>query len=98
MPTSFIKSTIDFRQSSFSGFFFAKSLSTAATSTTEAAGAAAGAGAEDPAAAGVCGVPPGAGAAAAACDALAVVAGAAWPKIFDIRLLNNPINLSFLCF
>ena len=56
----------------------------------------AGGGAEDPAAAGFCGVPPAAGAAAAACDALAVVAGAAWPKIFDIRLLNNPINLSFL--
>jgi hypothetical protein len=38
MPTSFIRSTMDFRQSSFSGFFLARSSRIAVTST-DAAGA-----------------------------------------------------------
>jgi hypothetical protein len=44
MPTSFIKSTIDHRQSSFSGFFAASPSITALMSTTDTAVAAAGAG------------------------------------------------------
>src|SRR4030095_17219707 len=91
MPTSFIKSTIDRRQSSFSGFFLAKSFRIAATSTT-------GGGAAAPAAC-VCGALPAAGAPeAAGCVWVpeAPAAGVAWPKILDIRLLNNPITFFFL--
>src|SRR4029077_4477325 len=98
MPTSFIRSTIDFFQSSFSELLAARPSRIAATST---AGAAAAVGAGGVAAAGaevdaegvgaadivplgatveVTGLPPDAG------------AGAAWPNIFDIRLVNIPIT------
>src|SRR4030095_3378782 len=86
IPTSFIKSTIERFQSSFSGLFAAKLFSTAATSTADA-----GATPEDlvdtvpnpacpPPAAGL--EPAGAG----------VVAAGSPPKILDISLLNNPIH------
>jgi hypothetical protein len=93
-----MRSTIDFLQSSFSGFFAAKSSRMAVTSTT-GAGAAAGAeaGSEVAGGAGVEGV-----AAATVVIGGAVVEGAgvpplagaavACPNIFDMRLVNIPIR------
>jgi hypothetical protein len=98
MPTSFIKSTIDFFQSSFSEFFAAISLRTAFTSTD--------AGAAAPPAAPAAGIvvvpvfpvaPAAGGVEAVGAPAVGVVAEEACvaeppPKIFDISLLNSFIR------
>src|SRR6185295_4683052 len=92
MPTSFIRSTIDRFQSSFSGFFAANPLRIAAISTGCGGAAGAVAVAAD-CTAGAAGVPaPG-----CAADGLPLkgVALATWPKVSDIRLLSKPITLPF---
>src|ERR1700757_438593 len=95
MSTSFIKSTIDFRQSSFSGFFAARSSRMAVTSTIGVDE-----GTEETAdAAGVVGV-------GAVADSIVVPDGAtdeaddavAWPNIFAIRLVNIPIKTNLSSF
>ena len=97
MPTSFIRSTIDFLQSSFSGFFAAKSSKIAVTST--ACGGAAAAEEGVAGAAGVVGLVGVAAATVGVGEATAEEAGAALldgaavvcPNIFDMRFVNIPI-------
>jgi hypothetical protein len=93
MPTSFMRSTIDFFQSSFSEFLEAISLSTALTSTLAGAGAppedAAGIVEAEPAG----GMEEEAGAPAPGVEGPEDEAGVgAFPKIFDIKVLNNFIS------
>jgi hypothetical protein len=98
IPTSFIRSTIDFLQSSFSGFFAAKSSSKAVTSTPCAGAAAAGGDAAE--AAEVAGLADAETASVVAGEATAGEVGAAplegavvaCPNIFDMRLVNIPIR------
>src|SRR4029077_18696597 len=92
MPTSFIRSTMERFQSSFSGFFAANPSRMAATSTVFGGAAGAVAVAADCTAGA-----PGVAAPGFAADGLPPtgVAVAAWLKIFDIRLLNRPIIFSF---
>ena len=98
MSTSFNRSTIDFLQSSFSGFLAAKASRIAGTSTVwagavSASGVAAGAAVagETADAAGVVG--EGAVADSIVVLGVGVAAGAlACPNIFAIRLLNIPIG------
>ena len=90
MPTSFIKSTIERFQSSFSALFAANPFKTAATSTTRAAGAPA-----EEATAEVGGEPAAAWVPTAP-DAVGAGLGPP-PKIFDISLLNNPICFQIAC-
>lgn len=89
MPTSFMKSTIDFFQSSFSELLEAISLSTALTSTL------AGAGALPEGAGGIAGAEPAGGTEEEAGAPAPGVEGpedeaeaGAFPKIFDIKVLN----------
>ena len=99
MPTSFIRSTIDFLQSSFSGFFAAKSSKIAVTST--ACGGAAGGEEGVAGAAGVVGLVGvavarvGVGEATAEEVGVALLDGAAvaCPNIFDMRFVNIPITV-----
>ena len=97
MPTSFIRSTIDFFQSSFSAFLEAIALSTALISTLATVGAlpedAAGIVEADPAG----GMEEEAGAPAPGVEGTEDEAEAgvgSFPKIFDIKVLNNFMSRS----
>src|SRR5258708_39613954 len=87
MSTSFIKSTIDLRQSSFSGFFDAKPSRIAVTSTTSA-------GAKAPAggvAAATGGIEPLVGGGCAPGAAVDSGLGVPFPRIFPNKLASKPI-------
>ena len=101
IPTSFIRSTIDFLQSSFSGFFAAKSSRMAVTSTAWGVAAV---GEEDVAeAAGVVGLAGASAGTLVVGEATTGEAGAAplegaavaCPNIFDMRLVNIPIGVEY---
>ena len=98
IPTSFIRSTIDFLQSSFSGLFAAKSSRMAVTSTAWAGAAgreedvAEAAGGVGLVGAAVPTVLVGEATPGEARAALVEGAAVACPNIFDMRLVNIPIT------
>src|SRR5262245_8456703 len=91
MPTNFIRSTMERRQSSFSGFSVARPSRSDVTSTTVGGGVAAVAVAAGADAADAAGAAEGAAAGDRLLADEVCVAPAELPKILDMRLENKPI-------